>query len=176
MEAAEEIARQLRLRDLGGIIVVDFIDMELAANRKKLLRKCQEVLKKDRARTSVSDIGELGMVEMTRKRVKHNLVRALSQTCPYCQGSGQVRSITTMTFDAIRSLQSFFCKNKEKVVVVQVHPDVSRRLRTENKKWLDSVAAQFNREVRIESVSDFHIHDIRVLSAKDRKEIANLGV
>lgn len=176
MEAAEEIARQMRLRDLGGIIVVDFIDMELAGNRKKLLRKCIDALKADRAKTSVSDIGELGMIEMTRKRVKHNLVKALSQTCPYCAGSAHVRSITTMTFDAVRSLQAFFCKNKAPRVIVQVHPDVARRLRTENKSWFEEMAGSFDREVLVESVSDFHIHDIRVLDADNRKEIANLGV
>lgn len=176
IEAAEEIAHQLRLRDLGGIIVVDFIDMETESNKRKLLQRCYDVLKKDRAKTSVSDIGELGMVEMTRKRVKQNLVRQLSQSCPYCDGSGFVRSVTTMTFDTLRRLESLFCKSKEKHVILQVHPEVARRLRTENKDLLDAVAEKFDRTIDVESVSDFHVHKIKVLSGRTRKEVEDLSV
>ncbi|MEA3365986.1 MAG: Rne/Rng family ribonuclease [Candidatus Hydrogenedentes bacterium] len=171
LEAGEEIARQVRLRDLGGIIVIDFIDMQYERNRRQLLKRLQECLKRDRAKTTVSEISELGMIEMTRKRVKHNLVKALSQPCPYCEGSGLVRSITTMTFTVLRQLQSVFCRSKEKSVILQVHPDVARRLRHENKDLLDALAQEFEREVSVESVSDFHIEDIKFLSARTRKEI-----
>ncbi len=171
IEAVEEIARQMRLRDLGGIIVVDFIDMEIEANRRKLIRHLSNALKKDHAKTTISEISELGMIEMTRKRVKHNLVKALSQPCPYCEGSGLVRSVTTMTFDAVRRLQSLFCQTKETHVILQVHPDVARRLRTENKPLIDEISKNFEREISIESVSDFHIHDVKILRARTRKEI-----
>lgn len=171
MDAAEEIARQVRLRDMGGIIVVDFIDMDRFQNRRKLLKWCEECLRKDRSKTTVSDVTELGMVEMTRKRVKHNLVAALSQTCPYCEGTGLVRSVTTMTADSLRMLQKLFCKSREKKVIVQVHPDVSRRLRGEDKELLEEIAAQFQREVSVESVSDFHIHQIQFLSGRNRDPI-----
>ncbi len=172
MDAAEEIARQVRLRDMGGIIVIDFIDMEIAHNRRKLIAHLTDCLRDDRAKTTVSEVSELGMIEMTRKRVKHNLVRALSQPCPYCEGSGMVRSVTTMTFDTLRMLQKLFCKSKEKRIILQVHPDVARRLRTENKELLDDIERQFDREIIVESVSDFHIHDTVVLSARTRKEVA----
>ncbi|MDZ4858849.1 MAG: Rne/Rng family ribonuclease [Candidatus Hydrogenedentes bacterium] len=172
LEAAEEIARQARLRDLGGIIVIDFIDMAIEKNRRELLKQMQEYLKHDRAKTTVSEISELGMIEMTRKRVKHNLVKALSQPCPYCEGGGMVRSVTTVTFDTLRRVHSLFCASKEKRVILQVHPDVSRRLRTENKDMLDAICADFEREVAIESVSDFHIHDVKILTPKTRQEIS----
>ena len=171
LQAAEEIARQVRLRDLGGIIVIDFIDMRLDQNRKELIRKLHDCLKNDRAKTTISEISELGMIEMTRKRVKHNLVKALSQPCPYCEGSGLVRSVTTMTFDTLRMLHSLFCWTKEQRILLQVHPDVARRLRHENKDIVDSIAQRFDREIIIESVSDFHIHDAKILSALTRKEI-----
>ncbi len=171
LEAAEEIARQVRLRDMGGIIVIDFIDMQFARNRRKLLDTLQECLKSDRAKTTISEVSELGMIEMTRKRVKHNLIKALSQTCPYCEGSGMVRSVTTVTFDVLRRLQSLFCTNRQKRIIVQVHPDVARRLRTENKELVDSIAEQFAREILVESVSDFHIHDTRVLNAQTREPL-----
>ncbi|HUW60144.1 MAG TPA: Rne/Rng family ribonuclease [Candidatus Bathyarchaeia archaeon] len=169
LEAAEEIARQVRLRDLGGIIVIDFIDMEMEKNKRELLRKLRDALKTDRAKTTISEVSELGMIEMTRKRVKHNLLKALSQPCPYCEGSGMVRSVTTMVSQTLRALQSLFCKTKEKTVILQVHPDLARRLRVENKDLLDNLARRFDREITVESVSDFHIHDIKVLSGRTRK-------
>jgi ribonuclease E len=90
LEAAEEIARQLRLRDIGGIIVIDFIDMEITANRADVVRVFREALARDKTRTQVFDISELGLVEMTRKRVSEGLVESLSQTCPVCEGRGIV--------------------------------------------------------------------------------------
>ena len=175
LEAAEEIARQVRLRDLGGIIVIDFIDMQWEKNRRALLRRLQECLKGDRAKTTLSEISELGMIEMTRKRVKHNLLKALSQPCPYCEGSGMVRSVTTVTFDTLRKLESLFCGAREKRVVLQVHPDVARRLRTENKEMMDDIERRFEREVAVESMSDFHIHDVKFLSARTRKELDDVA-
>ena len=173
LEAAEEIARQVRLRDMGGIIVIDFIDMEVEKNRRELLRVLKEALKQDRAKTTISEISELGMIEMTRKRVKHNLIKALSQPCPYCEGSGMVRSVTTVTFDTLRRLESRFCRSsREKSIIVQAHPDVANRLQTENRPQIDEIAQRFQREIHVEPVIDFHIHDIKVLNAKTRKEIS----
>lgn len=83
-----------------------------------------------------------------------------------------VRSVTTMTFDTLRRLHSLFCASKEKRVILQVHPDVARRLRTENKDMLNAIAQDFDREVAVESVSDFHIHDVKILSAKSRQEVS----
>jgi len=111
------------------------------------------------------------MIEMTRKRVKHNLVRTLSQSCPYCEGSGLVRSVSTMTVEVLRRLQSLFCDTRTKRIVLQVHPDVARRLRTENKELLDVIAERFDREITVESVSDFHIHDVRTLNAETRAPV-----
>ena len=171
IEAAHEIARQVRLRDLGGIIVVDFIDMTIERHRRQLIQTLTDALKNDRAKTTVSEINELGMIEMTRKRVKHNLIKALSQPCPYCEGGGVVRSITTVTADVLRRLQSLFCESREKRIVVQVHPDVARRLRNENKPQLEAIAERFQREIDVESVSSFHIHDVKMLRARTRQEI-----
>ena len=88
LEAAEEVARQLRLRDIGGIIVIDFIDMEIRKNRDDVIRAFRDALARDKTRTQVFDISELGLVEMTRKRISEGLVETFSQTCPTCQGRG----------------------------------------------------------------------------------------
>ncbi|MDP9441135.1 MAG: ribonuclease E/G, partial [Actinomycetota bacterium] len=90
LEAAEEIARQLRLRDIGGIIVIDFIDMEIKPNREQVMRAFREALARDKTRTQVFDISELGLVEMTRKRVSEGLVESFSEVCPTCVGRGLV--------------------------------------------------------------------------------------
>jgi ribonuclease E len=90
LEAAEEIARQLRLRDIGGIIVIDFIDMEIRANRAAVVDTFRDALARDKTRTQVFDISELGLVEMTRKRIGEGLVESLSETCPSCGGRGFV--------------------------------------------------------------------------------------
>jgi ribonuclease E len=90
LEAAEEVARQLRLRDVGGIIVIDFIDMEIRANREEVIKAFRDALARDKTRTQVFDISELGLVEMTRKRVSEGLVESFSETCPMCNGRGLV--------------------------------------------------------------------------------------
>jgi ribonuclease E len=88
LEAADEIARQLRLRDIGGIIVIDFIDMEISANRAEVIKTFRGALARDKTRTQVFDISELGLVEMTRKRISEGLVESFSETCPTCGGRG----------------------------------------------------------------------------------------
>ena len=90
LEAAEEVARQLRLRDIGGIIVIDFIDMEIRANREEVIRVFRDALARDKTRTQVFDISELGLVEMTRKRIGEGLIESLSTVCPTCEGRGIV--------------------------------------------------------------------------------------
>jgi ribonuclease E len=90
LEAAEEVARQLRLRDIGGIIVIDFIDMEIRQNREEVLRAFKDALARDKTRTQVFDISELGLVEMTRKRISEGLVEAFSEACEVCHGRGFV--------------------------------------------------------------------------------------
>ena len=96
LEAAEEVARQLRLRDIGGIIVIDFIDMEVRDNREKVIAAFRDALARDKTRTQVFDISELGLVEMTRKRVSEGLVEAFSATCPTCAGRGIVLDETLL--------------------------------------------------------------------------------
>jgi len=96
LEAAEEIARQLRLRDIGGIIVIDFIDMEIRENRDKVAASLRSALARDKTRTQVFDISELGLIEMTRKRISEGLVESLSATCPVCEGRGIVLDETLL--------------------------------------------------------------------------------
>src|SRR5512136_915066 len=105
LEAAKEIAYQLRLRNIGGIIIIDFIDMEREGDREKVYQAFEEALKKDRQKTNIFKISELGLVEMTRKRTRENISRILGEPCPYCEGAGLVKSKTTVCYDIFREIE-----------------------------------------------------------------------
>jgi ribonuclease G len=122
LEAAKEIVRQIRLRDLGGIIVLDFIDMEEASNRDKLFATLEEEIRKDRSKTKILQISEFGLIEMTRKRVRQSLERSLTQACPYCSGSGRIKSNTTVALEIWRELMKARDFHEGQDVIVRVNP------------------------------------------------------
>ena len=124
LEAAKEIVRQIRLRDLGGIIVLDFIDMEEPANRAQLFETLAEEIKKDRSKTKILQISEFGLIEMTRKRVRQSLERSLTQACPYCGGSGRIKSNTTVAFEIWRELMKARDLHEGQDVIVRINPAV----------------------------------------------------
>jgi len=169
LEAAKEVARQVRLRDMGGIIVVDFIDMESPKRGTDVIRTLTEALKYDRSKPTVSEITELGLVEMTRKRVRHSLTTMLSEACPYCEGTGRTRSPVTVSMEVLHKLESLFSRVREKSVVVEVHPRVAERLRSEDKDGLDEVAKKFDREIEVQEKPDFHIETVKFRSGRTGK-------
>ena len=130
LEAAREIVRQIRLRDLGGIIVLDFIDMEEPANRARLFETLEEEIKKDRSKTKILQISEFGLIEMTRKRVRQSLERSLTQACPYCGGSGRIKSNTTVAMEIWRELMKARDLHEGQDVIVRIHPIVYQALGT----------------------------------------------
>lgn len=128
LEAAREIVRQIRLRDLGGIIVLDFIDMENLANRAALFEAFENEIKKDRSKTKILQISEFGLIEMTRKRVRQSLERSLTQPCPYCAGSGRIKSNTTVSLEIWRELMKLRDLHEGQDVIVRVNPKVYNSL------------------------------------------------
>jgi ribonuclease G len=128
VEAAKEIVRQIRLRDLGGIIVLDFIDMEDPANRAALFETFDNEIKKDRSKTKILQISEFGLIEMTRKRVRQSLERSLTQPCPYCAGSGRIKSNTTISLEIWRELMKLRDLHEGQDVIVRVNPTVYNSL------------------------------------------------
>jgi ribonuclease G len=122
LEAAKEIVRQVRLRDLGGIIVLDFIDMEEAANRTALFEAVENEVRKDRSKTKILQISEFGLIEMTRKRVRQSLERSLTQACPYCGGSGRIKSNVTISLEIWRELMKMRDLHEGQDVIVRVNP------------------------------------------------------
>jgi ribonuclease G len=124
LEAAKEIVRQIRLRDLGGIIVLDFIDMEVPENRERLFEALENEIKKDRSKTKILQISEFGLIEMTRKRVRQSLERSLTQACPYCGGAGRIKSNTTIALEIWRELMKARDFHEGQDVIVRVNPIV----------------------------------------------------
>jgi len=130
LEAAKEIVRQIRLRDLGGIIVLDFIDMEESSNRAQLFSTLEVEIKKDRSKTKILQISDFGLIEMTRKRVRQSLERSLTQACPYCGGSGRIKSNTTIALEIWRELMKARDLHEGQDVIVRVNPVVYGTLHT----------------------------------------------
>jgi ribonuclease G len=142
MEAVEEIARQIRLRDLGGILVLDLIDMEDRRNRHKVLATLQDALHRDKSPTKVLSYNDFGLIIMTRKRVKQSLERTLCTPCPYCQGSALVRSPQTVCYEILEEARRL-SKSMESAnqVILRVHPEIANYLRTAEREVLSEIEA-----------------------------------
>jgi ribonuclease G len=135
VEAAREIARQIRLRDMGGIIVCDFIDMETKANRDRVLQELRQHLARDRARTKAFQVSELGLIEMTRQRVRQSHLQAMTEACPTCTGTGRVFTAETIARRVERSVRRAGLEGKRDPLVVRIHPEVATYV-MENEKDL----------------------------------------
>jgi len=171
LEAIKSIAQQVRLRDLGGIIVIDFIDMEKEENRKLIVNTLEDALKADRTYTNVVQLSELGLVEMTRKRVKQSLGKVLTMPCPYCKASGRVKSDVTVFFEIQREISRIVDTSlKTCEILVRTHPDVARLFYF----WEDNEPAQkgytlekleklFKRKITVKSDEHLHIAQFDVI-------------
>ncbi len=147
LEAAREAARQIRLRNLGGLIIIDFIDMEKAAHRESVYATLLEELKKDRARTTVLPVSPLGLVEMTRQRLRDSLVQLATEACPCCQGRGAILSPLVLAHDILRQLTAEAREFPGCRFTVQVHPEVAASLRTEGGELLARLQKTYQAEV-----------------------------
>jgi len=157
IEAAREIARQLRLRNMGGIIVIDFIDMKTKTNRKLVYEELKRSLKRDKAKTFLLPISELGLLEMTRERDRESLGEALFGKCPYCNGTGDVKLPETVSIEIQRELRKIGSDRNNVDVKVYAHPTVVERLKTEDSGALGKILKRGKMNVELLSVSDYHL-------------------
>ncbi|MCB9796808.1 MAG: Rne/Rng family ribonuclease [Alphaproteobacteria bacterium] len=163
LEAAKEIVYQLRLRNIGGIIIIDFIDMDKESNREKVYRVLEEEAKKDRARTNVLKISELGLVEMTRKRVQEDLTRYLTEPCYYCTGNGVLRSRETVCFDIFRETQREAARSPRKEsIYINVHPRVADMLYGEEFETLEAIERDLGKRLIVRAMGHFHLERFEV--------------
>jgi ribonuclease G len=157
VEAVSEVVRQLRLRNIGGIIIIDFIDMEAEDNRNRVYSDLSFALQKDRARTNILKISELGLVEMTRKRVRESLVHSVSESCFYCDGTGLLKSRTTVAHEIYRTLIRESVVMHEKTVRVVVHPRVAETLSGSESALIDELETRLSKRISVEPNKDFHL-------------------
>jgi ribonuclease G len=150
LEAAKEVVRQIRLRDLGGIIVVDFIDMEERKSRKKVMAVLEQELKRDRAPSKILQVSEFGLVVITRKRVKQSLERTLCQPCPYCTGSGMIKSVATVCAEIYDEIRKLAPDMRGGPFLLRVNPDVARALAKEEASVLKDLAGLVGTEIRVQ--------------------------
>jgi ribonuclease G len=156
LEAVTEVVRQIRLRDLGGIIIIDFIDMEVADHREQVYKALKRALTADKARTNVLEISELGLVEMTRKRVRQDLRSLLTVTCPTCRGAGVTRSDEALAAEIYRAIRARTAGTEPmpgREVVVRVHPDVAAFLEGDARQDLARLEADLDVKVAVQGVA-----------------------
>jgi ribonuclease G len=156
MEAVTEVVRQIRLRDLGGIIIIDFIDMEVPEHREQVYKAVKRALAEDKARTNVLEISELGLVEMTRKRVRQDLRALLTQHCPTCRGTGVVKSNETLATEIYRALQAKAAADapagEGREIVARVHPDLAAYLEGEGRADIERLEAGLEVKITVQAV------------------------
>jgi len=155
-EACKEIVRQIRLRDLGGIIVVDFIDMEERRNRAKVMQALEEALREDRAPSKVLGFNEFGLVNITRKRTKQALERVLCQPCIYCSGSGMVKSIHTICYEAQAEARKMAPELDGQSVTLRVHPEIAKALKTRESALVEELERWTKKSVIIHGDPSLH--------------------
>jgi Rne/Rng family ribonuclease len=164
LEAVKEIARQLRLRDLGGIIVLDFIDMEERKNRQKVFQALEQELKRDRSPSKAIQVSEFGLVIVTRKRVKQSLERMLTDPCPYCSGTGMVKSTATICFDILTELRKVSTELNGHGVLLRVNPEIAKALQGEELSVLRDLERAVGRKIEIKSDVALHHEQFDVMA------------
>ena len=156
-EAVKEIVRQVRLRDLGGIIVVDFIDMDERKNRQKVMQTLEEAMRADKAPYKILQFNDFGLVAITRKRVKQSLERTLCAPCPYCEGAGYVKSVQTVISEILVEAQKVAAAIESKDVVLRCNPEVAKTLKSKDNQYLEELEEILNRPVLVRGDVQLHL-------------------
>ncbi|MEE8396903.1 MAG: Rne/Rng family ribonuclease [bacterium] len=157
LEAVQEIVSQLKLRNIGGIIIIDLIDMETAQNRQRVYQALKDELRNDKARSKILQISEIGLVEMTRKRDRENLGRQLSSPCPYCDGTGRIKSLPTVSYELFREVSRLVKANRRtEPMTINVHPDLADYLYNEEGSFLERLQEKSGNKLSLKAVPTFH--------------------
>ncbi len=171
LEAVEEVVRQIRLRDLGGIIVIDFIDMDAPEHRRMVYKLLQQALDKDRARTNLLHISELGLVEMTRQRTRPSLATVLTESCPYCDGHGSVLSTDTITINLLRSIKKAHRKSRKRRLRVVANEHIVSHLLDDKASRLGQLEKSMNLQIWLQGDADIHLEDYQIFAEGSNREI-----
>lgn len=171
LEAADEIARQLRLRNIGGLVICDFIDMRLRKNQRRVLDRLKECMKDDSAKCTILGMSEFGLVEMTRQRNRGSLTQTIFTSCPYCSGSGLVKSHESVSIEIERALKKVISYHQEFALRLVVHPEVDRYINVIDKQFLVKLAEELNAHLEFQADDKLHINDFQFISTITNKKI-----
>jgi ribonuclease G len=172
LEAVREIVNQLRFRNIGGLIILDLIDMESAENRDKVYRALQQELRQDKAKTNILKISELGLVEMTRKRTRENLVQMLCEPCAYCEGKGYVLSPESVAHKILREIRKDLPRFGGKRVILTAHRSVAEQLMTHERATLQALERDLGREIEIRARVELHQEQFEIASAGEGEPVS----
>jgi ribonuclease G len=171
MLAAREVPRQLRLRDIGGIIVIDFIDMEREQNKKKVVAELRHNLRKDRSRAKAFAVSELGLVEVSRKRVRPSLLHFYSDECPYCKGTSKVLSFPSLANKIEQWIRRVGTKTKEKRIQLRVNSSLALYLEEERRQILNAMERQYRMKIEIQDDPRLHREDFKMVSMSSFRDL-----
>lgn len=166
LEAAEEVPRQLRLRDIGGIVIIDFIDMEFGGHRKSIVRTLEKALENDKAKTKILNISSIGLVEMTRQRVRRSIEAKSYQRCPYCGGRGTIKSPSTVSTNLARQLARILSVTRAREVFVTLHPEVASYVVAPERNMIKQLERRFRKYIRVIEDPNQHMEEIKIEEKK----------
>ena len=167
MEAAEEIARQLRIRNIGGLVICDFIDMRSRRNQRRVLETLKEAMKQDSAKCTILGMSDFGLVEMTRQRTRDSLIHTLFTHCPYCSGKGMIKNHESISIEIERTLTRLIKQHNETQLKLVTHPELDKFLSGANKKLFESFAKKEKGLIEFDSNDELHLNSFEFYSLAD---------
>ena len=170
VEAAEEIARQVRLRDLAGLIVIDFIDMEETRHQRQVEHKVKDAMRNDRARIQIGRISAFGLLEMSRQRLRPSLLEHSTETCPHCAGTGRIRSIESAALHALRAIEEEGVRRRASEILVSVPPNVALYLLNQKRQTITEIENRYSFHVTIEADDELHAADCEIERVRSRRD------
>ncbi|NGX43232.1 MAG: Ribonuclease G [Chlamydiae bacterium] len=171
LEAAQEIARQLRLRNIGGLVICDFIDMRYRKNQRRVLERLKDCMKEDSAKCTILGMSEFGLVEMTRQRSRGSLIQTIFTSCPYCVGSGVIKTHESVSIEIERALKKMIGHYQQYALHLVVHPELEKYLEGNDKDFLISIAESQNAHLGISNDDNLHINEFQFFSTTNGKRI-----
>ncbi|MBK6913829.1 MAG: Rne/Rng family ribonuclease [Ignavibacteriales bacterium] len=172
LEAAREIARQLRLRDIGGIIVIDFIDLEDDKNRKKVYDEIKKEMRRDRAKSSVLPMSDFGLMQITRQRVRQNINQAMFEVCPYCLGSGRLTKYSHLVYDIEEWVRKFIKESKERSIILKCHPVLASKFRENKYKTLWKLRLKYFVRLKIQEDETMPLGRVKLVGKNNQQEFS----
>ena len=170
LEAADEVARQVRLRDLAGLIVIDFIDMEEHRHQRQVEHKMKDAMRNDRARIQIGRISAFGLMEMSRQRLRPSLLEHSTEICPHCAGTGRVRSIESAALHALRTIEEEGVRRRSSEIVVSVPPNVALYLLNQKRQALSEIEQRYAFHVTVEADEELHAADCEIERVRQRRD------